>query len=175
MQEYRDREQVVGNIHTQQLDEEAAPVEVAPVELQGAGTNIRWNTNRHYTHGMPRTGTFEHEALWARFCESVGEVEERAINLWTRATGELRKCSRMEQRAEKAIFVDGEGVGGQREHESPAASFALATGLAQKDDSAMGVPMVPLLAGNAPHKSDARKVPEPAREGGGVGIVPSIE
>ena len=58
-------------------------------ERERSGAEGRQIVHRPYEH--PKRGTFEHEAVWAKFGLLVGEVEDRAINLWERAFRELRE------------------------------------------------------------------------------------
>ena len=47
----------------------------------------------HKNRDIPRTGTFENEAVWAAFCVATGEVNHRAVNLWDRVQREMKKAS----------------------------------------------------------------------------------
>jgi hypothetical protein len=47
----------------------------------------------HKYRDIPRTGTFENEAVWAAFCVATGEVNHRAVNLWDRVQREMKKAS----------------------------------------------------------------------------------
>jgi hypothetical protein len=46
----------------------------------------------HKSRDIPRTGTFENEAVWATFCVATGEVNHRAVNLWDRVQREMKKA-----------------------------------------------------------------------------------
>jgi hypothetical protein len=53
------------------------------------------------SHDIPRTGTFENEAVWAAFCMATGEVNHRAINLWDRVQRENRRAKEQQQQQQQ--------------------------------------------------------------------------
>ena len=60
-------------------------------DLGRGGTWWHGNVDGHKSRDIPRTGTFENEAVWATFCSQTGEVNHRAVNLWDRVQRDMRK------------------------------------------------------------------------------------